>query len=150
VHPGEQDGQPLCNRIGDFSQTDLSPDGKRLLAGMSDGETGSEIIEIDVHNGKILSIAKGRFAEVQWPKYSPAGDHLSYLKQFPSDAPGKYGDVLVVDGQSVYVSKDSFFSYWIDEETIAPCVIDFSPAQKDTWIIVDRKTGKEQSRATVN
>jgi hypothetical protein len=72
------------------------------------------------------------------------------LKEIPSDAPEKHGDVLVVDGQSVYVSKDSFFSYWIDEETIALCVIDFSPAQKDIWIIVDRRTGKERSRTALD
>lgn len=138
VHPGDKAGRLVVSETGDYGQVKLSPDGKQLMA-----SRGPEIVRINVVEGIMSVLAKGTWAEFQWPDYSPSGTHFSYLKQYPLSIRGLYGHQLMIDGVSVYRLDKDFSSYWIDDETLALLVYERSTTKKPTWILVDRKTGRE-------
>jgi Tol biopolymer transport system component len=140
VHCGEKNEEPLPVGPGDYSQAEVSLDGKRIAV-----LRGSEIVLIDLDSGQMSSVAKGAWAEYQWPAFSPSGSHLSYVKQYPLSTPGGYGNELIVDGQPIYRSDRDFSSYWINDETLALLLYDRSPAKHTTWILIDRKTGTEKA-----
>jgi hypothetical protein len=123
----------------------LRPGGKQIIA-----RRGTEIVLIDLADGKTSGLAKGTRVEFQSPDFSPDGNHLSYLRQYPLSTPGWYGRELLVDGASVYRSDKDFSRYWIDDETLALLVYERNPTRKPTWILVDRKTGKARFSKTVH
>jgi hypothetical protein len=139
VHPGDKTGRLVVSEPGNYGQVEPNPDGKQLLA-----SRGAEIVRIDVVNGTMSVLAKGAWAEFQRPAYSSSGTHLSYLRQYPLGTPGWYGRELLVDGATVYRSDKDFSCYWIDDDTLALLVFERDPAKKPTWILVDRKTGRER------
>jgi hypothetical protein len=145
VHLGAKTGRLVVAEPGDYGQVELRPDCKQLMA-----RRGTEIVRIDLVDGKMSVLAKGTWAEFQWPAYSPSGTHLSYLRQYPLSTPGWYGRELLVDGASVYRSDKDFSRYWIDDETLALLVYERNPTRKPTWILVDRKTGKARFSKTVH
>ncbi len=139
VHPGDKTGLPVVAEPGDYGQVELRADGKQLMA-----RRGPEIVRIDLVDGKMSVLAKGTWAEFQWPAYSPSGTHLSYLRQYPLNIRGRYGRELLIDGVSVYRLDKDFSCYWINDETLALLVYERNPTKKRAWILVDRKTGKEK------
>jgi hypothetical protein len=145
VRPGEKSGTALPINPGDYSQVHLGPDGREMLAFVGDTKRGAEIVRIDIAAGNLTSLAKGKWAEFQRPGFSPCGSHFSYVRQFPNDERGRYGNELFIDGRLVYRSGLSFTYYWIDEGTLALLVHDWSVPQKHTWIVIDHETGKEKS-----
>jgi hypothetical protein len=145
VHPGDKTGRLIVSEPGDYGQVNISPDGKQLIAGR-----GPEIVLIDLADGKMSMLAKGTWAEFQWPAYSPSGTHLSYMRQYRLNIPGLYGNELLIDGVSLYRLDKAFSSYWIDDETLALLVYERTPTKKRTWILLDRKTGKEKPSKLVS
>lgn len=150
VRPGEKSGAPLPTKPGDYSQVQLSPDGREMLASVGDTKRGAEIVRIAIETGNLYSITKGKWAEFQWPGFSPSGNHLSYVRKFPNGERGRYGNELFIDGHLVYRSELPFRYYWIDEATLALLVHDWSAVDKRTWVVVDRETGKEKSSIPIH
>jgi hypothetical protein len=142
VHPGDKNGQPLAVDPGSYDQVEVKPNGQQILASR-DGE----IVLIDLAAGKTAILAKGVWAEYQWPHFSPSGIHISYVKQYPLSTPGWYGQELLVDGASKYRSDKNFLFYWINDDTLAFTVYERDSTKKPTWVFLDWKSGKESVSA---
>jgi Dipeptidyl peptidase IV (DPP IV) N-terminal region len=138
VHPGDKNGQPLTAEPGDYDQIEMNPNGQQILA-----TRGAEIVLIALADGKTNVLAKGVWAEYQWPHFSPSGIHLSYLRQFPLSTRGWYGNELLVDGASRYRSDKDFSFYWINDDTLALMVYERDSTKKPAWVFLDWKSGTE-------
>jgi hypothetical protein len=109
--------------------------GQASLAGC-----GSELVRIELENGKTVRLAQGRWAEFQWPGFSPSGKHVSYVIQYPIKEGGRYGE-LIFDGRAIYRSDRGFSAYWINDERLALLLYDQSKAENHTWILLDWRSG---------
>jgi hypothetical protein len=139
LHPGKRTGSPVTVEAGDYGQVAAKSDSKQILA-----SRGAEIVLIDLADGKTSTLAKGTWAEFQWPAFSPSGNHLSYLRQYPLSTRGRYGQEILVDGVPIYRLDKDFSYYWIDDETLALIVFGQNGMSERSWILVDRETGKEK------
>jgi hypothetical protein len=150
-HPGEspEGGKVISDHPDDYAQLEVSPDGHRILTLIGDPGTGAQLIEVDLQTNTSSSIAEGKFAEVQGGKYSPTGKRISYVKGNALQRDG-HGDELVVDGKTVFSMREPFYTYWVDDDTIALFVVDLSAEAKHEWVIVDLKTGTERSRTPIS
>jgi Tol biopolymer transport system component len=138
VHAGDKNGQPLAAEPGSYDQVEVKPNGQQILATRE-----AEIVLIDLADGKTDILAKGVWAEYQWPHFSPSGTHFSYLRQYPLSTPGWYGQELLVDGASKYRSDKDFSFYWVNDDTLALMVYERDSTKKPTWVFLDWKSGKE-------
>lgn len=150
-HPGEPQGRGkvISDHSDDYVQLEVNPDGQRILTLIGDTRTGAQLIEIDLRTNTSSTIAKGKFAEVQWGKYSPTGKRISYVRGNALRCDG-HGDELVVDGKTVFSMREPFYTYWIDDDTIALFVVDLSTKAKHEWVLIDLKSGTERSRTPIS
>jgi hypothetical protein len=137
VHPGDKNGQLLA-APGNYDEVELKPDGQQILA-----TRDTEIVLIDLADGKTHILAKRVWAEYQWPHFSPSGIHLSYVRQYPLSTSGWYGQELLVDGASRYRSDKDFSFYWINDDTLALMVYERDATKKPAWVFLDWKSGRE-------
>ncbi len=99
------------------SQVAASADGEWLLATVLT-ESTSQIYVIDVNHGKAEAISpKGRFAEYQWPSFSPSGKHRAHLQEGPVHS-GLVADDLIIDGAKKFACGTRVNYAWIDERRI--------------------------------
>ena len=138
VHPGDKNGQLLAT-AGNYDQVEVKPDGRQILA-----TRDTEIVLIDLADGKTAILAKGVWAEYQWPHFSPSGTHLSYLREYPLSTPGWNGHELLVDGAPRYRSDKDFLFYWITDDTLALMVYERDSTKKPAWVLLDWTTGRER------
>jgi Dipeptidyl peptidase IV (DPP IV) N-terminal region len=139
VHPGDKNGQLLSAEPGSYDQVEVKPNGQQILASRD-----AEIVLIDLVDGKTNILAKGVWAEYQWPHFSPSGMHFSYLRQYSLSTPGWYGHELLVDGASKYRSDKDFSFYWINDDTLALMVYERDSTKEPTWVFLDWKSGRER------
>lgn len=139
VHPGDKNGQFLAAEPGSYDQVEVQPNGQQILASRD-----AEIVLIDLADGKTNILAKGVWAEYQWPHFSPSGIHFSYLRQYSLSTPGWYGHELLVDGASKYRLDKDFSFYWINDDTLALMVYERDSTKKPTWVFLDWKSGRER------
>jgi hypothetical protein len=99
---------------------------------------------VDVRDGKTSTLITGKWEEFQFPKYSPSGNHVAHIRQYPLTTRGWYGHQLFVDGALVYDSDEDLSYDWIDPEVIAILRFKHGSLKNPTWILIDRETGKEK------
>lgn len=145
VHPGDKNMQLLAAEPGSYGQVDVKSHGKQIIA-----SRGAEIVLVDLTDGKTSILAKGVWAEYQWPYFSPSGMHFSYLRQYSLSTPGWYGHELLVDGASAYRSDKDFASYWINDDTLALMVYERDSTKKPAWVFLDWKSGRESLPQSVH
>ena len=99
------------------SQVAASADNEWLLAAVLT-ESTSQIYAIDVNRAKAEAISpKGRFAEYQWPSFSPSGKHRAYVQEGPVHS-GLVADDLIIDGAKKFACGTRVNYAWIDEQRI--------------------------------
>jgi dipeptidyl aminopeptidase/acylaminoacyl peptidase len=138
--PRENNGQQIAASPGDYGQVRTKPGGEQIVA-----LRGSEIVLVDLRDGNAATLATGKWAEFQFPTFSPSGKHIAYIRQYPLATRGWYGHQLFVDGARVYDSDKDLSYDWIDDEVIAILRFERDLSKEPTWILIDLKTGKEKT-----
>lgn len=125
----------------DFLQVDTTRDGQWLASDKVDWRRHtSELIKLNLKTGEMISITPvGRFAEYQWPTFSPSGNRIAYLHKTEHS---KLTD-LVVDGKAVYSFSGNYRFYWINESTMA---LAFATKVPDELVVLDVNTGSVKTR----
>lgn len=139
VHPGDTRGQFVPTEPGDYWQVRIAPDGSRIVL-----RRGSEIALIGLSDGKTSVLANGIWAEFQFPTFSPSGNHVAYVRQFPLSTRGWYGHELFVDGTRAYRSDKDFSYYWVNDDVLAILAFERDRSKNPSWILIDRTTNQEK------
>src|SRR6266540_3217974 len=124
---------------GATMQVDVSRDGRKLAIVVSPSSpkwSSSQLLVIDLAGEpkKGLPITPlGRWAEYQWPKFSPSGERTAYIHQVGREQIGNSKafraiSELAIDGKSQFRFNGFGRPTWIDESTVA---LTYSPPSGD-------------------
>lgn len=140
LEPGAQPNELLSDPAS-FSQVVLSPDGTRIATGISprNETTSNQLISIELATGKRTPLREpAGWAEIQWPRWSPSGKHLSWEARVGMED-GIPRTVIVVDGKPVTKPAVMGAHYWLTDTVIAF-------AGLDALVVIEATTGKELGR----
>ena len=104
-----------------YSQLTTDSSGQRLLASITqkaDPEK-SQIVLIEVATRKQAALTpSGDFAEYQWPRFSPAGNKIAYLRRMGQVSPGYPVMALVVEGREIARCENYADHRWVSDSAV--------------------------------
>ena len=138
--PGDAAPVPLTRAGGHYGQLDVSRDGRWVLAGLGKFASTSQVVKIAMSSGEATPITSvGKWAEHQWPEFSPSGTRIAHIRQVGLAPSGQPKTVLVVEGRSLHTCMERLIYRWIDDRTLAlEC--------QQELVILDAETAKEKGR----
>lgn len=128
----------LSRAAAGWGQIVVSPDGKRIAVSSSkpNDTSGSQLVAVDLDSGKVSPLSPpGDWAEYQWPKWSPSGKRMAWLKRV-SMVDGHPKSVIEVDGKSITKPADVFDHEWLTDTSLVLIGL-------ETLAVIDADTGKE-------
>lgn len=137
-------------RCGQFQ---THPEGSRLLA-LCDWDDKSQLVELDLLDGHVMStMAEGTFAEHQWPRFSPSGRRIAWIRQSRFRGAQPIG-ALIVDSNTTFAcpGAGSVIGYrWIDDDTVfCDCADDFYVVEVPTGAVKGKVRAYTLDRAGRN
>ena len=143
--PEEGTIRPVTDLRGWYGQIDVSADGRWLLTWLGQkpaDKLTSQILKIDLLTGTSTSVTPvGKWAEYQWPQFSPSSSHVAYAHQPKTQVSAPPETLTIIDGRDLYSCPQRLTAhhYWIDDRTVVVRC-------RGDLIILDVETGEEKGR----
>jgi len=132
-------------RVSESSmQLSVGPDGKTILMTVAKAPF-SQIVRIDL-SGETWPASpvspRGKWAEFQWPSYSPSGRRHAYSHRIERGM-GILDFRLVVDGKSIFSYERAAYA-WITDEVLA--IAERESPKTTAIVVIDANSGREIAR----
>jgi WD40 repeat protein len=116
---GDATARPFLLSAEDFSQFRRSRDGHSLVAVQGVSGRSNQVVRIDVASGVISPITPmGKWAEYQWPVFSPSGRKIAYFHMTGMSS-GIISGGVVVDGRPVAKFTHYGKLEWVNERVLS-------------------------------
>jgi dipeptidyl aminopeptidase/acylaminoacyl peptidase len=140
LHPGAA-AKELLSTPDSLGQVVVSPEGTRIAAAVSprNQTTTSQIASIELATGKRTPLREpAGWAEIQWPRWSPSGKHVSWQATVEMRE-GIPWNVVMVDSKPRTKPAELSGHYWLTDEVLAV-------VESNAIAVIEASTGKELGR----
>jgi Tol biopolymer transport system component len=125
-NPAGRRTTPLKLPAGGYGQIDVSHSGQAFVTSFGlerDGRLASQILRVDLNSGQATALTPvGDWAAYQWPRFSPSGERVAYIRQL--ELPGSRWPprVLMVGERRLLDCSEELKNLdfrWVNDSTLA-------------------------------